>query len=83
MSKLYHNDQTHIAEQFNYVDDHISQMAQLAFLKINSYKLSLINSAFCMSREELSDILKSTLLNYTDTCAVLAETGFFETEIEN
>ena len=83
MKKPYHNDQAHIAEQFNYIDDHITQMAQLAFLKINSYKLSLINAAFCMSRDELKDILNSTLLNYTETAAVLAETGFFETELDN
>ena len=79
----YHNDQLHIAEHFVYIDDHITQMAQLAFLKINSYKLSLINAAFCMSKEELGDILKSTLLNYTPAASVLVETYFFEYELEN
>lgn len=83
MNKPYHNDQAHIAEHFHYIDDHITQMAQLAFLKINSYKLSLINAAFCMSKEELSDILRSTLLNYTEASAVLTETAFFETELDN
>ena len=83
MNKSYHNDQIHIAEHFVYIDDHITQMAQLAFLKINSYKLSLINAAFCMSREELSEMLKTTLLNYTDTSSVLSSTGFFETELDN
>ena len=83
MNKPYPNDQTHIAEHCIYIEDHITQMAQLAFLKINSYKLSLINAAFCMSREELGEMLKTTLLNYTDTASVLSRTGFFDTELDN
>jgi hypothetical protein len=60
MNKPYHNDQAHIAEEFHFIDDHITQTARLAFLKINSYKLSQINAAFCMSQEELANIIKST-----------------------
>jgi len=83
MNKPYYNDQAHIAEEFRYIDEHIMQMARLAFFKINSYKLSLINASFCSSREELTNIIKGTLLNYTAPSEVLADIGFFEAEINN
>jgi hypothetical protein len=83
MNKLYHNDQAHIAEEFSYVDEHTTQTARLAYFKINSYKLSRINAAFCMSREELTGIIKKTLLNYTDPGTVLAGLGFFDSEVDN
>lgn len=83
MNKLYHNDQSHIAEEFMYMDDHTTQTARFAFFKINSYKLSLINAAFCMSREELTGIIKNTLLNYTAPVSILNDLGFFVGEIDN
>jgi len=83
MNKPYHNDQAHLAEELIFIDEHTTQTARAAFFKINSYKLSLINSAFCMSREELTGIIKSTLLNYTDPASVLADLGFFSAEIDN
>ena len=83
MSNLYPNDQAHIAEEFQFIDEHITQTAQLAFLKINSYKLSLINAAFCMSRKELESIIKNSLFNYTVPETILADLGFFNAEIYN
>ncbi len=83
MNKPYHNDQATIAEDFNYMDDHITQTARIAYFKINSYKLSLIHAAFCMSREELTGIIKSTLLNYTAPSAILVSLGFFASETDN
>lgn len=83
MNKPYHNDQAYIAGQFRFTDEHTVQIARLAFFKISSYKLSLVNAAFCMSRKELTGIINSSLLNYTDTSSVLADTGFFATEIDN
>ena len=74
MNNLYPNDQAHIAEEFQFIDDHITQTAQLAYLKINSYKLSLINAAFCMSREDLAGIIKSSLLNYLCHSSSIAAT---------
>ncbi len=79
----YWNDQAHIAETFYLDDDYTAQMARLAYFKINSYKLSLINAAFCASRDELGDIIRSSLLNYTSPAALLADLGFFDTETEN
>ena len=83
MNHLYPNDQAHIAEECLFIDEHITQTAQLAFLKINSYKLSLINAAFCMSRDELADIIKSSLFNYTVPEAILADLGFYNAEVYN
>jgi hypothetical protein len=83
MNKPYHNDQVHIAEEFKYIDEHATQTARLAFFKINSYKLSLINASFCASREELTNIIKGTLLNYVDPSTVLANLGFFDAEMDN
>ncbi|MBC7949362.1 MAG: hypothetical protein H7Y42_15860 [Chitinophagaceae bacterium] len=78
MNKLpYYNDQAHIAEEFHFIDEHTSQTARLAFFKINSYKLSLIKASFSTSREDLSAIIKATLLNYTDSAKVLANLGYF------
>ncbi len=83
MNKLYHNDQAYIADQFLFEDDHIAQTARLAHFKINSYKLSLVNTAFSMSRYELSSIIKNTLLNYKAPSSILYEMGFFSSEFEN
>ena len=82
MNKPYHSDQAHIAEEFLFIDDHIIQTARLAFLKINSYKLSQINAAFCMSQEELASIIKNTLMNYPDPAGLRADLGFFSGELE-
>ncbi len=79
----YHNDQAHIAEEFHFIDEHTSQTARLAYFKINSYKLSLIKASFSTSREDMSDIIKRTLLNYTDPGRVLANIGFFDAETDN
>ena len=83
MNQPYCNDQAYIAGSFHLDEDYVAQMARLANFKINSYKLSLVNAAFCASRDELSDIIRSSLLNYTDPESVLASLGFFTDEIEN
>jgi hypothetical protein len=83
MNKPYPNDQAHIAEEFHLFDDYTNQTARLAFFKINSYKLSLIKSSYSTSLQELSEIIKGTLLNYTAPSSVLANSGFFNREMEN
>ena len=83
MNKPIHNDQAHIAEEFTYLDEHTQQTARLAYFKINSYKLSLIHAAFCMTREELTGIIRNTLLNYTSPSAILISLGFFASDCEN
>ena len=83
MKQPIYNDQAHIAEQCLMLEDHITQTARLAFFKISSYKLSLVNASFCMSREEFTAILKSSLLNYTSPEIILADIGFFSSEIDN
>jgi hypothetical protein len=83
MNKPYYNDQAHIAEECLFIDEHTSQTARLAYFKINSYKLSLIKSSFRTSREDLTDIIKNTLLNYTDPVDLLYHLRFFEMKLEN
>ena len=83
MKKPYYNDQADIAQEFHFIDEHTMQTARLAFFKINSYKLSLIKSAFSTTREDITEIIKATLLNYTDPGRVLANTNFFDGEINN
>ncbi|MEI9944772.1 MAG: hypothetical protein WDN26_11185 [Chitinophagaceae bacterium] len=84
MNHPYHSsDQAHIAEEFHFIDDHTAENARLAFYKINSYKLSLINKAYCASKEELQQIIKKTLLNYVSPDVVLFNERFFEGELDN
>ncbi len=83
MNMPFYNDQAHIAESFSLEDNYTAERARLAFFKINSYKLSLVNAAFCITREELTDIIKNTLLNYTDPAGILSDIGFFEAEADN
>jgi hypothetical protein len=83
MNKPYHNDQAHIAEDFHFIDEHTAQTARLAYFKINSYKLSLIKASFSTSREDMTEIIKKTLFNYVDPGKVLADLGFFDTELDN
>jgi hypothetical protein len=83
MNHPFYNDQVYIAESFTLADDFIAQTARLAFFKINSYKLSLIKSAFAKSREELKGNIQNSLLNYTNPGIILADLGFFQSESEN
>lgn len=83
MNHPFYNDQAYIAESFHLEDDFTSQNARLAFFKINSYKLSLIKSAFAKSREELKKTLDTSLLNYTNPGIILADLGFFQSEADN
>jgi len=83
MKKPIYNDQAYIAEKFLAIDEQITQTARLAFFRINSYKLSLIKSSFSTSREELTDSIQKSLLNYTDSGRVLADLGFFDGPLVN
>lgn len=83
MNPPYCNDQAYIAGSFSLDDDYILQMARLAYFKINSYKLSLVNAAFCASRDELSSIIKGSLLHYVDAGTILDDTGFFDLALDN
>jgi hypothetical protein len=83
MNQSYCNDQAYIAGSFQLDDDYIVQMARLASFKIHSYKLSLVNAAFCTTREELGGIIKGSLFNYTDPMQVLDSNGFFLADMDN
>ena len=83
MNQPFYNDQAHIAGEFQLYEDFTRETARIAFFKINSYKLSLINAAFCITREELTGIIQNSLLNYTDALEILHDTHFFMAEVEN
>lgn len=83
MKQAFYNDQAHIAEDFQINENYTNQRARLASFKINSYKLSLVNTAFCTSREELTGIIKGTLLNYQDPLTILSGLGFFADTVDN
>ncbi len=82
MKKLY-NDQAYIAESFQLTENFTEQTARLAYFKINSFKLSLIKSSFCKTKEELSENLRSSLFNFTSPGIILADLGFFSAETDN
>ena len=79
----YQNDQAHIAEQFRFTDENTKDVSKLALYKISSYKLSLTNAAYCISKDEIGQIIKNTLLNFVEPITLLANAGFYETEVDN
>jgi hypothetical protein len=83
MKKLFFDDHAYIAEQFLIAEKFTAQSALFASYKINSFKLSLRNEAFCMNREDLQKLLKGTLLNYTHPSLILSYLEFFKTENRN
>jgi len=83
MKDLYYNDTAYIAQSFYLAEDYTEQTARLAFFKINSYKLSRIKTSFNISRKELMDNLKESLFNYISPEILLADLGFFQSEVDN
>ncbi len=79
----YHNDSAYIAEQFQFIDDNTMDVSRLALYKISSYKLSMTNAAYCISQTEIKEIIRNTLLNYIEPITLLANAGFYETEVDN
>ncbi len=83
MKQPYYNDTAYIAESFHLSEDYTTQAARLAFFKINSYKISLVKASFSNSRKELVDNLKDNFFNYTSPGIILADLGFFQSEMDN
>ena len=83
MNHPYCDDRTYIAESYRIDCDYITKIARLASFKIHSYKLSMVNAAFCTTREELEGIIKSSLLNYMEPLAILSSVGFWQAETDN
>lgn len=83
MQPPFYNDQAHIAESFQLVEEFTAQTARLAYFKLNSYKLSLIKSSFVKTRDELMVNIKGSLLNYTNPGIILADLGFFQSQYDN
>ncbi len=83
MKDLYYNDTAYIAQSFCLAEDYTEQTARLAFFKVNSYKLSLYKSSFNITRDELVNNLKDSLLHYESPELILADLGFLLAETEN
>lgn len=83
MKQPIYNDQAYIAERFKLTDDEISQSSALAICKIHSYKLSLQHLPYGTTPEELWELVRQSLLYYTDSIDVLEQLGFFNEMIEN
>jgi len=83
MKNQFYNDQAHIAESFSLTEEFTAQTARLAYFKLNSYKLSLVKSSFIKTREELMDNIRGSLLNYTSPEIILADLGFFSSQVDN
>jgi hypothetical protein len=77
------DDRTYIAESFRLDSEYIGRMSKLASFKINSYKLALVNSAFDLTKEELGDNIRNSLMNCIDPYEIVSITGFWQTEIDN
>jgi hypothetical protein len=83
MKLPYYDDTAYIAESFHLSEDYTAQTARLANFKINSYKISLVKASLSNSRKELVDNLKDNLFNYTSPEIILADLGFFRSEMDN
>jgi hypothetical protein len=83
MKQPYYNDTAYIAQSYCLSEDYTAQTARLAFFKINSYKISLVKTAFGKSRKELVSNLKNSLLNYISPEIILADLGYFQSEVDN
>ena len=83
MKKLYYDDTRSIAEQFQLLDTHICQLAQLSFQKITALKLSYVHASYSVSHKEIYQLVKRSLLHYVTPDFVLAEQCFIDDYIDN
>ncbi|MER3498413.1 MAG: hypothetical protein C4308_07155 [Chitinophagaceae bacterium] len=83
MKKPVYDDTHCIAEQFQFLDTHICQMAKLSFQKVTALKLSYVHASYSVSHKEIYQLVKRSLLNYVTPDYVLAEENFFSDFIEN
>ena len=83
MKQPIYDDTAYIAQSFRLSEEYTAQTARLAYFKVNSYKLSLVKSSFAKSKVELVNNLKDSLLNYTSPEIILADLGFFQSEVDN
>jgi hypothetical protein len=83
MKNLLFNDQAYIAGSFQLNEDFILQTSLLACFKIVTYNHSLTRASYRSTREELKENLNSSLLNYTSPAIILADLGFFQSEMDN
>jgi hypothetical protein len=83
MNYLTANDQAHIASLFEIREEYLTQASFIAFSKIKLYKLSIVQSAYCKSREEMERLVHSSLFCFVEPERLLLISGFAEGEIDN
>ncbi|RXK61500.1 hypothetical protein ESA94_00325 [Lacibacter luteus] len=83
MKRHYFDDHSHIAESFAIIEDHTSRLAFLAYHKIHAYKLSLSSESFCVSRQELAELITTTLFNYVHPCTILQTADYYNNSNDN
>jgi hypothetical protein len=83
MNPFIANDSADIAAQFEIQEAHLLQASFIAFSKIKLYNLSVVQAAYCKSKEEMKGLVHSTLLRFIDSERLLLISGFAEGELDN
>lgn len=83
MNPLTANDTADIAAQFEIQEAHLQQASFIAFSKIQLYKLSRVQAAYCKSKAEMEELVLSTLFRFVQPHRLLLVSGFAEVELDN
>lgn len=83
MNPLTSNDTLHIAGQFEIQEAHLQQASFIAFSKIQLYKLSRVQAAYCKSKADMEKLVSSSLFRFVQPSRLLLISGFAEGELDN
>lgn len=76
MNPLTANDTAEIAAQFEIREAHLQQASFIAFSKIQLYKLSRVQAAYCKSKAEMEELVFLFFIPFCTTPSSLADFGF-------
>jgi hypothetical protein len=78
--QLYFNDQAHIAEKFQMIEDHLSDTSKMAVLKIRNWKLveHLPETSLRYQKH-----MQQTLFNVVPNEFILCEVGYHFSPVNN
>ena len=83
MNPLTANDTAEIAAHFEIREAHLQQASFIAFSKIQLYKLSRVQAAYCKSKAEMEELVFSSLFRFVQPNRLLLISGFAEGELDN